>query len=71
MHQRQHVKVHAEDGGNQVQGQEDGRQRGQHAHDVVGAVALRGKVQLDGRFGTLLHAVHVVDDALDVLQHVA
>ena len=71
VNQRQGVKVHAENAGDQVQGQKDGGQHGQRAHDLVGAVALRVEVHLHGGFGALLQPPHVVHHPLNVLQHVA
>ena len=52
-------------------GKEDCGQHGQRAHDVVGAVAKRREVHLDGVFGRLLEPAHMREHTLDVFEHVA
>ena len=64
-------KVHAEYPGDQVQRQEDGRDGGEHQHDVVGAVALCAEVNLHGCFCRLLHALGVAQHPVDMLHHIA
>ena len=65
------LEVHAEKAGDQVQRQKNRGQRGQGAHDVVGAVALRAEMNLHHGFGRLLEPPGVVHHALDVLDDVA
>lgn len=69
--QRQGVEVHAEEAGDQVQRQEHGRQHGQRAHDVVGAMAQRREVHLHRDLGRMLEPAHVRQHAFDVFVNVA
>ena len=71
MNQRQAVKVHSKETGDQIQRQKDGGQRGQRSHDVVGSASLHAEVDLHSSLGALFQTAHMVDHALDVLQHVA
>ena len=65
------LEVHAEEAGDQVQGQEDRSERGKGAHDVVGAVALCREVHLHGGLSVVFQPGYVAYHAFDVLQHVA
>ena len=71
MDQRQKLKVHAKEAGNQIEGQKHGGQSRQRAHDVVGAVALRAEVDLHHGFCRLLQPARVVHHAINVLDNVA
>ncbi len=65
------IEVHANNGGNQIQGQENGSDRGQGPHALVGSIALCVEVNLNGRLNALLEPPHVVHHAVDVFQHIA
>ena len=71
MQQRDELEIHAKNTGDQIERQKHRCQHGQHAHDLVGAVALRVEVHLHRRLGTLFQPPHMVHHAFDVLQHVA
>ena len=53
MHERNNIKVHAEDGRDQIQGQKNSGDGSQGAHGFVGAIALRIEVNLHGSFNAL------------------
>ena len=71
MDEWQPVEVHAKKPGDQVQWQENGREHGQGAHDVVGAVAQGREVHLHRGLSAVLQPAHVAQHAFHVLQHVA
>ena len=60
MKERDEFEVHPEHSGNQVQRQENGCDRGEGAHDVIGPVALRIEVHLNRGFDAVLKALDVV-----------
>jgi hypothetical protein len=52
--QRNDIKVHAKNSGNQIQGQENGGDGSERSHGLAGAIALGIEVNLDRRFDALL-----------------
>ena len=67
MHERNDIKVHAENGSDQIQGQKNGGDGRQSSHRLIGAVALRIEVNLHGSFNAVFQAPHMMDHAVDVL----
>ena len=53
MHERYDIKVHAEDGRDQIQGQKNSGDGSQRSHGLVGAIALRIEMNLHGSFNAL------------------
>ena len=54
MHERNDIKVHAENGSDQIQGQKNGSDGRQRSHGLVGAIALRIEMNLHGSLNALL-----------------
>ena len=67
MHERYDIKVHAEDGRDQIQGQKNSGDGSQRSHGLVGAIALRIEMNLHRRFNALFQAPHVVYHTVNVL----
>ena len=54
MQQRDDIKVHAKNSGNQIQRQKNSREGREHSHRFIRPIALRVKVNLHGCFDALL-----------------